>query len=113
MQPIQRSVETMQQEVTVTIRASDGRKPWPPWIFDYHPGSRRPAVRPYNHSFNDAVFLRLGEDLIKRLHARSFREMNDGGTSRVCGAGEVPLPVRHVWGGGAIQVNAQIKVAGS
>ncbi len=39
--------------------------------------------------------------------------MNDGGASRVCGAGEVPLPVRHVSGGRAIQVHAQIKVAGS
>ena len=81
MQPIQRSVETMQQEVTVTIRASERSIPRPPWIFQSQTGSRRAAVRPYNHSFNDAVFLRFGKDEIKRLHARSFREMHDGGTS--------------------------------
>ena len=103
----------MQQEVTVGIRASEGRPPWPPGIFQMQTGPRRAAVRPYNHSFNDPVFLRLRQDEIKRLHAWGFREMNDGGTGRICGAGEVPLTVRHVWRGGTIQVNAEIEVASS
>ena len=62
MQPVQRPIETMQQEVTVAIRASESRPPRPPWIFHSQIGSCRLAVRPYNHSFDDAVFLRLGED---------------------------------------------------